>query len=263
NTTLYNNFYDISKILISDNYSKAVITPEIDNEKKLSIKLKTDNDIKFTANVKSFRRIIEKMNRKNITNFGEFTDIVRGRIECKDFEQVLKIVDLLKNHLPQQNKEILKIDNMILSPRDDYMGVVHLIIRDKETGLIFELQVSSQHMLNFFDRKVKIDYATKEIVSDRNIFIDDDQFSTDYHDLLYKSLNKLKNDHKYKFLWPKFRQIEDAYLQIQREIFEVEKQGIWEHKRKEIEENLKSLDSLVNETFSKIKKQEIIKSIEE
>ncbi|MEN3015678.1 MAG: hypothetical protein ABDH21_06470 [bacterium] len=262
NAALYNNFYDISQILMNNNRSRFSLTLEIDDDNKLSTRLSIADDIKFTANVKSFKRAIEKMKRKNISSFGQLTDIVRGRIECKSFEQVLKIVDLLKQQLPQQNKEIIEIDNMILNPRDNYMGAVHLLIRDKETGVIFELQLSTQNMLNFFNRKVKVDYGKREVVSDKNIFIDDDQFWSDYHDLVYKALNKLKNDPKYSHLWPEFREIEKEYLEIQREIFEAEKQGIFEQRKDQIEQRLKNLDNLINRTFSKIEKQEIIKSIE-
>lgn len=54
---------------------------------------------------------------------------------------------------------------MIENPRDDYMGRIHLVIKDKETGAIFELQIGSKNITDFIEKTININYGLKEQVN--------------------------------------------------------------------------------------------------
>jgi len=168
NSILYNNFYDIYDILRDKNNDFKY---SINDDKISNLSYRNDS-ISFYANIKSLDRIIEKMKRKNKTNLSEITDIVRGRIDCRDINQALEIYNKIKNSLNLKNKELIEEDNMIINPRTDYMGRIHLLIKDKETGGIFELQIGSKNITDFIEKIVVIDFGTKENLNNkRNYYL--------------------------------------------------------------------------------------------
>ena len=168
NSILYNNFYDIYDILRDKNNDFKY---SINDDKISNLSYRNDS-ISFYANIKSLDRIIEKMKRKNKTNLSEITDIVRGRIDCRDINQALEIYNKIKNSLNLKNKELIEEDNMIINPRTDYMGRIHLLIKDKETGGIFELQIGSKNITDFIEKSVVIDFGTKENLNNkRNYYL--------------------------------------------------------------------------------------------
>lgn len=265
NTIVYNNFHDIGKIIF-DEYGIKQIKINSDNDiPKINAYASFPGGIDFVANVKSLERCIEKMQRKNKTSLEDIGDIVRGRINCNNIHEATKILDLLKQKLPSVNKEILEIDDMITNPRKDYMGRIHLKIKDKETGAIFELQIGSRNITNFIERNITIDYGTKNVFNNngRSISIEEDTFKSNYHDLVYKVANKIKNNPNYNHLKKNMDEIVQKYVDIQKEIFEAEKNNTFEHQKEIIEKKLFQLDKLISSTFSQIPKEQIIKFLEE
>jgi len=63
NTVSYNNFHDISSVLVKNYSANSSPKVNLDLQEKANLSLNLD-DIKFTADVKSLNRIIEKMERK-------------------------------------------------------------------------------------------------------------------------------------------------------------------------------------------------------
>jgi len=274
NTVSYNNFHDISTILV-ENYS-ANSNPKVnlDLQEKANLSLNLD-DIKFTANVKSLNRIIEKMERKRLEKqkeaekegkklsdledikLSDLGDIVRGRIDCKDIHQAKEILKIIEENLSKQNKKIANIDNMIDDPRDNYKGRIHLEIIDNETGAKFELQIGSKNISDFIDKEVSINYG---LVEEDGMYLVDknnpDVFKSNFHDLIYKASPKLKE--KYSDLKEKLDQVEKMYVNIMDKIYQAEKDRVFEQKKQEIEKDISLLQNLVSETFSKINKNDII-----
>lgn len=263
NLAVYNNFHDISEILYKAFNKNASIN--IKEEERLNLNFKNDEGIEFSANVKSLPRIIEKMKRKNKNTLFEVTDIVRGRMDCKNINQAKEILEILKKELPKKNKEILEIDDMITNPRKDYKGRIHLLIKDKETGSIFELQIGSKNITQFIERLVTINYGYRELFINNglNIIQQEDSFTSTYHDLIYKALRKLKNQPPYQQYLPDLEKINQKYLEIQDKIFLSEQQGTFDKEKENIEKELKNLDQLIQRIFSKIAKEDLIKALEE
>jgi len=257
NTVLYNNFHDIASILKS--YGKKH-NLNINEEEKAEFNLLLDN-IKFTANVKSLDRIIEKVKRKNKNSIGELSDVVRGRIDCQDINQALEILKILKEKLPSQNKEIEEIDNMIENPRTDYKGRIHLKIKDKETGITFELQIGSKNISNFIERPVSINYGEKVSQHNNTLLVENDIFYSNYHDLIYKATKKLKQNPKYKYLSNSFNKIEQMYSHIMDDIFQSEKNGTYYSNEQKIQGKVKELDDLLVSTFSQVAKEDLISTL--
>lgn len=265
NTIVYNNFHDIGKIIFDEYGIKQIKINSDNNTPKINVYASFPGGIDFVANVKSLERCIEKMQRKNKTSLEDISDIVRGRINCNNIHDATKILDLLKQKLTSVNKEIMEIDDMITNPRKDYMGRIHLKIKDKETGAIFELQIGSRNITNFIERNITIDYGTKNVFNNngRSISIEEDTFKSNYHDLVYKVANKIKNNPNYNHLKKNIDEIVQKYVDIQKEIFEAEKNNIFEHQKEIIEKKLFQLDKLISNTFSQIPKEQIIKFLEE
>jgi len=259
NSILYNNFYDIYDILKdrSSDFEYSI------NDGKISNLGYQKDSISFYANIKSLDRIIEKMKRKNKTNLSEITDIVRGRIDCKDIYQALEIYNKLKNSLNLKNKELIEEDNMIINPRTDYMGRIHLLIKDRETGGIFELQIGSKNITDFIEKGILIDYGIKEKINNNGtITYVQDTFKSNIHDLCYKSLNKIldPNSHyyeKYKSIIPKLQQLKQEYVEIQKEIFQSEKDFSFEQRKNELNERINNYVLKVQDTFKYIDKNDI------
>lgn len=256
---MYNNFYDIYDILKdrSSDFEYSI------NDGKISNLGYQKDSISFYANIKSLDRIIEKMKRKNKTNLSEITDIVRGRIDCKDIYQALEIYNKLKNSLNLKNKELIEEDNMIINPRSDYMGRIHLLIKDRETGGIFELQIGSKNITDFIEKGILIDYGIKEKINNNGtITYVQDTFKSNIHDLCYKSLNKIldPNSHyyeKYKSIIPKLQQLKQEYVEIQKEIFQSEKDFSFEQRKNELNERINNYVLKVQDTFKYIDKNNI------
>lgn len=263
NAAVYNNFHDISMIIFKSNSTSNPSFVIQNSDGKINTKFELD-DIEFVANVKSINRIIEKMQRKGKETLGEVTDIVRGRINCKDVNQAQKISEILKEKLGSQNKEIIEVDDMINNPRPDYMGRIHLTIKDKETGLNFELQIGSKNITDFIERPVNINYGTKESFSNdgRSLLIEEDIFKSNYHDLIYKAAMKLEKDPKYEKIKPEFQKIYEKYVDVQKKIFESEKEGTFQKNKNDINKSIEELNTFLINTFSKIPKEDVIKAIE-
>jgi hypothetical protein len=259
NSILYNNFYDIYDILKEgDNDFKYSI-----NDDKISNLSYQNDSISFYANIKALDRIIEKMKRKNKSNLSEITDIVRGRVDCRDINQALEIYNKIKNSLNLKNKELIEEDNMIINPRPDYMGRIHLLIKDKETGGIFELQIGSKNITNFIEKSVVIDYGTKENLNNSGtITYIQDTFKSNFHDLCYKALDKILDPNslyykKYNSIIPKLQELKKEYVEIQKEIFESEKNSSFEQRRNEINKKINNYVLKVQDTFRYIDKNDI------
>jgi len=263
NAAVYNNFHDISKIIFESNSTSSPNFAIQNLDGKINTKFQID-DIEFVANVKSINRIIEKMERKGKETLEEVNDVVRGRINCKDVNQAQKILEILKEKLGSQNKEIIEVDDMINNPRPDYMGRIHLTIKDKETGVNFELQIGSKNITDFIERPININYGTRESFSNdgRSLLIEEDVFKSNYHDLIYKAAKKLEKDSKYEKIKPEFQKIYEKYVDIQRKIFESEKEGTFQKNKNDIDKSIRELDNLLINTFSKIPKEDVIKAIE-
>jgi len=259
NSILYNNFYDIYDILKEGNNDFKYSI----NDHKISNLSYRNDSISFYANIKSLDRIIEKMKRKNKTNLSEITDIVRGRIDCRDINQALEIYNKIKNSLNLKNKELIEEDNMIINPRLDYMGRIHLLIKDKETGGIFELQIGSKNITDFIEKSVVIDYEAKENLNNNGtITYIQDTFKSNIHDLCYKALNKILEPNspyykKYNSIIPKLQELKKEYVEIQKEIFENEKNSSFEQRKNEINKKINNYVLKVQDTFRYIDKKDI------
>jgi hypothetical protein len=213
------------------------------------------------------------MQRKNKNNLSELTDIVRGRIDCKDVNQALIIYKKIIQNLESKNKEIniykapdgtekLDIENMIENPRPDYMGRIHMVIKDKETGAIFELQIGSKNITDFIEKPVNINYGTKEQINKNGtITYIEDTFNSNIHDLCYKVINKIIDNpnynNKYKNLIPKLQTLKEEYINIQKEIFESEKNGTFESKKQQIQNRINKYVYNLQNTFVNIDKNDI------
>jgi len=139
---------------------------------------------------------------------------------------------------------------MIINPRPDYMGRIHLLIKDKETGGIFELQIGSKNITNFIEKSVVIDYGTKENLNNSGtITYIQDTFKSNLHDLCYKALDKI--------LDPKLQELKKEYVEIQKEIFESEKNSSFEQRRNEINKKINNYALKVQDTFRYIDKNDI------
>lgn len=260
NAALYNNFYDIYDIIKSDN-NEFKYNLEENNLKNITYR---DSDVIFYANIKSLNGIIEKIERKRKNKLGEITDIVRGRIDCKDINKAQEIYNKLKENLNSKNKEILEVDDMINNPRPDYMGRIHLLIKDRETGATFELQVGSKNVTDFIEKPVYIEYDTKQTINKNGtITLEIDKLNSNIHDLCYKVANKIldQNLHyfeKYKNLIPDIKNIKQEYVNIQKEIFEAEKNNQIDTKIPEINKKIDNYVNKLQNIFKKIEKNDIL-----
>ncbi len=138
---------------------------------------------------------------------------------------------------------------MINNPRPDYMGRIHLLIKDRETGSTFELQVGSKNITDFIEKAVSIEYDTKENLN-RNgtITLESDKLNSNIHDLCYKVTNKILDQNlpyfeKYKNMIPDLKNIKEEYVNIQKEIYEAEKNNQIDNKITGIN---KRIDNYVN-----------------
>lgn len=261
NATLYNNFYDIYDIIKSDNNEFKYNL----EENKLKNITYEDSDVIFYANIKSLNGIIEKIERKRKNKLGKITDIVRGRIDCKDINKAQEIYNKLKEKLNSKNKEILEVDDMINNPRPDYMGRIHLLIKDRETGSTFELQVGSKNITDFIEKAVSIEYDTKENLN-RNgtITLESDKLNSNIHDLCYKVTNKILDQNlpyfeKYKNMIPDLKNIKEEYVNIQKEIYEAEKNNQIDNKITGINKRIDNYVNKLQNIFRKIEKNDILK----
>ncbi|MGB9638764.1 MAG: hypothetical protein ACPL1F_05665, partial [bacterium] len=176
-------------------------------------------------------------------------------------------------NLESKNKEIniykasdgtekLDIENMIENPRPDYMGRIHMVIKDKETGAIFELQIGSKNITDFIEKPVNINYGTKEQINKNGtITYIEDTFNSNIHDLCYKVINKIIDNpnynNKYKNLIPKLQTLKEEYINIQKEIFESEKNGTFESKKQQIQNRINKYVYNLQNTFVNIDKNDI------
>ncbi len=265
NTSLYNNFHDISKIIYHDYLKEDKINLNLNQDgNKLNLSLITNEGIEFVANSKSLPRIVEKMKRKNKTHLNEITDVIRGRINTSNIYQAKEILRVLESELVKQNKEIIEVEDMITNPRETYKGRVHLLIKDNETGAVFELQLGPKSITEFIERPVTINYGQKEIVTDKGtILVEDETLNSNYHDLIYKCIPKLKTNPKFEKFKNDFEKIERKYLEIQDKIYKTELEGTYEKNKPQIEQEMAQLDKMLISVFSKIDKNYIIKSLEE
>ncbi|MFN3478722.1 MAG: hypothetical protein ACK4ZM_05105, partial [bacterium] len=117
---------------------------------------------------------------------------------------------------------------------------------------------------DFIERPVNINYGKKIdfINNGANIIETEDIFNSNYHDLVYKALKKLKNNPKYKHLNQSFELINQKYIQIMDKIYASEIDNTYEKNKNEITKSIDELDKLLISTFSKVNKEDIIKILE-
>jgi ADP-ribosyltransferase exoenzyme len=141
--------------------------------------------------------ILEKCRRKAYERIGEMDDIIRGRINVVDGTEARRVAAEMEDQETVRTVEDPRINDagVMRYPRS------HVIVYDRESGLIFEWQIGTQATTDLYQTKgIEIPPALKAAASALG-----KKYKNDLHDIEYDIFQKVKTAYAEQATVPKDR----------------------------------------------------------